>query len=212
MKTENQSIHKQLLRPISIVMMAGIMIASYPVQSFSAGNTNISSTISTKKLAYHSQGTYKSDRFRFQFNYSPKDFVVNYQTSRRSSDVNLATVDIWTKQHAQRIKAGVYEGGTEYPANVQVNVYKNSQRFPLLTWIQQSQQFPADRQFKTVKIAGRNAIQFQASGLYENTHIAVINPKNSQIIIVTLSQIGSGNNDAIYRKAYEQVLKSLKFI
>ncbi len=69
----------------------------------------------------------------------------------------------------------------------------------------------ADIKFNTVKLAGKNAIQFGYSGLYEHKHIPVVNPSTSQIIVVKISQISSSNNDAGYHRAYEQILKSLTF-
>ncbi|ADI65138.1 conserved hypothetical protein ['Nostoc azollae' 0708] len=67
------------------------------------------------------------------------------------------------------------------------------------------------RKFNTVKVPGKSAIQFGSSGLYEHKHIAVVNPNNYQIIVVTLSQISSSKNDAVYRRAYEHILKSITF-
>jgi hypothetical protein len=67
------------------------------------------------------------------------------------------------------------------------------------------------RKFNTVKVGGKNSIQFGSSGLYEHKHIAVVNHNNSQTTVVTLSQISSSKNDAVYRRAYEHILKSLTF-
>ncbi|MBK1987724.1 hypothetical protein A0J48_009275 [Sphaerospermopsis aphanizomenoides BCCUSP55] len=206
----NRNIHKLLFSSASIVAVTAIAITSSSSPSFSYASTNVAPKTSTEKLVAYNLSVYRSN-FGFKFNYSSKDFVVSQKTNRGGSNSSLAIVNIWTKEHNRKIQAGAYEGGTEYPANVQVTVSKNPQRLPLLTWIQQNQNFAATRNFKTAKIANKNAIQFESSGLYEHKHIAVVNPKNSQIIVVTLAQVGSGNNDAVYRRAYEQVIQSLSF-
>lgn len=75
--------------------------------------------IPTPTIVSQSQGVYRSDRFLFRFTYSSKDFVIDNDISTPSNgiDAPVEALDIWTKQHAQEIRAGAYEGGTEYPAD-----------------------------------------------------------------------------------------------
>jgi hypothetical protein len=157
---------------------------------------------------------YRSDRFRFRFSYSLQDFVIDDKilTPRNNVDAPLAAIDIWTKQHAQKIRAGAYEGGTEYPANVQVAVYNNPRKLSLQKWVQQSNQFTGSRDFKPAKIARQTGIKFQSSGLYEHENVVFISPKDARIIVVSLSKTGYGNNDALYRRAYQQVVNSFAFL
>lgn len=175
--------------------------------------TSSENPIPAANLVSQKQAIYRSDRYGFQFSYSPKDFVVDEKTNKPSSKDNLlATIDIWTHQHAKKIRSGAYEGGTEYPANVSVRVSRNPQKLPLQKWIQQSNQFGITRTFKNTKIAGQNAIAFQSSGLYENENIVFSSPKNSNIIVITFAKTNYGNNDAIYKKAFEQVVNSFAFV
>ncbi|MBD2342581.1 hypothetical protein [Anabaena subtropica] len=168
---------------------------------------------STATIASQSQGVYRSDRFLFRFTYSSKDFVIdnNISTPSNGIDAPLAALDIWTKQHAQKIRAGAYEGGTEYPANVSIRVYNNPKKLALQQWVKQSNQFTMSRDFKIARIAGKTGIKFQSSGLYENESVVFINPKDSRIIVVSLSKNGT-NNDAIYRRAYQQIANSFTFV
>ncbi|WP_016953491.1 hypothetical protein [Anabaena sp. PCC 7108] len=211
MKVNIQNIYKWFFSPVSVGVLTVITIASSPSLSFGAATTNISSPTTSRKLVAQNEGNYRNNTFKLRFNYSTKDFVLDHKTTRPSSNLNLLVIDLWNKKHAQKIKAGAYEGGAEYPANAQVRVYYNPRRLSLQNWVKQSQDFAAPKKFSNVKIAGQNALQFESSGLYENKHTVLINPKNSNIIVISLSQIGSGNDDAIYRKGYQQVLQSLRF-
>jgi hypothetical protein len=202
MKLNYQYFQKLLSSSVSFFVITAIAIPLYPVGSIRAEAT---------RIVTQNQGSYKSDRLGIRFNYSAQDFVVQEKTSSRKSDNQVEVIDIWTQEHARKIQSGAYERGTEYPANVHLAVYKNPQKLPLRTWIQRSMYFPASKQFNNVKIAGQNAVKFTASGLYENQHIAVVHPNNGNIVVVTLSQIGSGDNDAKYRKVYGQVVQSLSF-
>lgn len=157
-------------------------------------------------------GTYRSDRFGFQFSYPTEEFaIIEPPTPANNEDSPLETIDIWTQEHAQKIKAGAYEGGTEYPPNVQVTVASNPQKLSLQAWVQQSNQFSVTRNFKDTTVAGQNAIAFEASGLYENEHVAFNSPEGSNVVVITFSKINYGDHDATYRRAYEQVINSFTF-
>jgi len=169
--------------------------------------------IPTPTIVSQSQGVYRSDRFLFRFTYSSKDFVIDNDISTPSNgiDAPVEALDIWTKQHAQEIRAGAYEGGTEYPANVSIRVYNNTKKLSLQQWVKQSNQFTMSRDFKIARIAGKTGIKFQSSGLYESESVVFMNPKDTQIIVVSLSK-NSTNDDAVYRRAYQQIVNSFIFV
>ncbi|OCQ88860.1 hypothetical protein BCD64_03710 [Nostoc sp. MBR 210] len=210
MQIHNKQIQQWILSPILMSLVAfGTIACQFPV------NSSVTKQAAKPVVTLaQTPGIYRSDRFRFRFSYSTKDFVIDNKisTPRNNVDVPLASVDIWTKQHAQKIRAGAYEGGTEYPANVQVAVYNNPRKFSLQQWVKQSNQFSATRDFKSAKIAGQTGVKFQSSGLYENENVAFISPKDSRIIVVSLSKTGNSNNDALYRQAYQQVVNSFTFL
>ncbi|MBD2301176.1 hypothetical protein [Nostoc sp. FACHB-190] len=211
MQIHNKQIQQWILSPILMSLVAAGTIAYQVPVNASVTNQAIAKPIGTLAQA---SGVYRSDRFRFRFGYSNKDFVIDNKISTPKNNVGepLAAIDIWTKQHAQKIRAGAYAGGTEYPANVQVAVYNNPRKFSLQQWIKQSNQFSATRDFKSAKIAGQTGVKFYSSGLYENEHVAFISPKDSRIIVVSLSKTGYGNDDAVYRRAYQQVVNSFTFL
>jgi hypothetical protein len=211
MKLNPKFVQKLVFSPMSVVILATAVISSSPIPSFAATTTNIEPATTSRKLIAQNQGAYRNNTFKLRFNYSASEFVLDHKTTRPSSNLNLLVIDIWNKKHAQKIKSGAYEGGTEYPANVKVMVYYNPQKLSSQNWVKKSQDFVAPKKLSNVKIAGQKAIQFESDGLYANKHIVVVNPKNSNIIVITLSQIGSGNDDATYRKAYNQIIKSLSF-
>ncbi len=217
MQVDYKQIKQWILQPILMSLVAAGTLACQSTVSSSPTNQAIAKPVvlldkSTPKPVAQ-QAIYRSDRFRFRFSYS-KDFVIDNQISTPRNNVNtpLTAVDIWTKQHAQKIRAGAYEGGTEYPANVQVAVYNNPRKFSLQKWVKQSNEFTGSRDFKSAKIAGQTGVKFQSSGLYENENVAFISPKDSRIIVVSLSKTGYGNNDTIYRRAYQQVVNSFAFL
>ncbi|MEP0981025.1 hypothetical protein [Leptolyngbya sp. FACHB-17] len=157
------------------------------------------------------QDVYRNDRLGFEFRYPEKDFVVDPSTKVPPTEADkIATIEIWTKERYQKLKAGAYEGGTEYPANVQVAVYQNSKKLDLQNWIQQNNRFAAPQQFRTTTISGQTGIAFQSSGLYEHEHIAF--QSDDEITLVTLSKTGYGNNDAAYRTAFDQIIRTFKKI
>jgi hypothetical protein len=205
-------LHKLLVSSASVIVLATAALTTTAVPAFSATNTNIEAQTNSKvNLIAQNQGSYRNSTFRLKFNYSGQEFVVDPLTTKPSSNLNLLVLDLWTKKHAQKIKFGAYQGGTEYPANVQVKIYYNPRKLSLQNWVKQSQDFAAPKKFSTVKIAGQNAIQFESSGLYEHKNIALVNSKNSHIIVVSLAQVGSGYDDPAYRRVYQQVINSLGF-
>lgn len=205
-------IHKFLVSPISVVLLATAAVSTAAFSSFAATSTNIESQTNSKiNLMAQNQGSYRNSTFRLKFNYSGQEFVIDPLTTKPSSNLNLLVLDFWTKKHVQRIKSGAYQGGAEYPSNVKMKIYYNPRKLSLQNWVKQSQDFAAPKKFSNVRIAGQNAIQFESSGLYENKNIALVNPKNSQIIVVSLAQMGSGSDDSAYRRVYQQVINSLSF-
>ncbi len=213
MTVDYKHIQRWILQPALIGLATVGMLACQPQATFSSHGA-IATPKSTPKQVSQKPGTYRSDRLRFQFSYSAKDFVIDNQisTPRNNVDSPLSTIDIWTKNHAQKIRAGAYQGGTEYPANVNITVNNNPRKLSLQNWVKQSQQFGVTRDFQSARIAGQTGIKFQSSGLYENEHVAFFSPKDSRIIVLTLSKTGYGNNDAIYRRAYQQIINSFAFV
>ncbi|BAT54758.1 unknown protein [Nostoc sp. NIES-3756] len=206
--------YKRIVNPILMgLIVIGAMSYKPVIASSSITKEDVRLEKSTPKTVAQNQGVYRSDRYKFRFTYPSRDFVIDRNISTPSNTVGsaLATIDIWTKQQAQKIRAGAYEGGTEYPPNVNVRVYNNPKKLPLQNWVKQSNQFSQTRDFRTARIAGQTGIKFNSDGLYASENVVFVNPRDSRIIVIAFSKIG-GNNDVIYRRAYQQVVNSFAFV
>ncbi|MBD2208475.1 hypothetical protein H6G27_01140 [Nostoc linckia FACHB-104] len=215
MNVKYQQIQKLIVHPalIGLVATSGIV-----------GSLVVNSAFSTQAIAKQVVATdvhkpippdataYRS-RWGFSFGYSLNSVAIEEKIAARTNNANslLGTIDVWTQEHAQKIRNGAYEGGSEYPANIRITVYNNRRKLPLQKWIKQSNQFVATGGFKNTQIAGRNGLKFTSSGLYENEHVAFVKPKDSRIIVVTLSKSGASNNDSTYQIAYQFLLDSFSF-
>ncbi|MDL5056234.1 hypothetical protein [Geitlerinema calcuttense] len=206
MNTQTQS----LVRFLLFSLVAASAIACQPEEPIA----NTPPVHSPGNSISDGRGIYQSDRFDFQFSYPSDEFTIDETLTAPNNGAasSLATVDIWTKEHAQKIKSGAYEGGAEYPANVSITVSENPQNLSLRAWVEQSNQFSITRDFQDTTVAGQSAIAFQSSGLYENDHLVFANPDRSEIVTVTFSKIDYGNHDATYQKAFEQVKRSFTFV
>ncbi|BAY23451.1 hypothetical protein NIES2100_32160 [Calothrix sp. NIES-2100] len=211
MKVNYQQLPKWILHPVFMGLVVTSAMACISVTKSAIGKEVVS--LDAPKPIAPDQVGYRSS-LGFGFGYSLNSFVIEEKISHPRNKLNypLGTVDIWTNQHAQQILSGEYAGGTEYPANVRISVYRNIRKLPLQKWVQQSNQFVATREFKPAKIAGQNGIKFKSSGLYENEHVIFSHPKDSRIIVMTLSKTGSGNDDASYQTVYQQIVDSFSLI
>lgn len=222
MVTYNKSLKKWVLQPVLLSLVALSAIACQqnspqplPSESPASDSSNvITPPAKSPQPTSSNKGIYRSDRFDFQFSYASDEFVIDEALATPANNVDspLETIDIWTENHAQKIRAGEYEGGTEYPANVSVTVSENLQNLSLREWVEQSNQFAIPSEFQNTTVAGQSAIAFQSSGLYENENVVFTSPDKSQIITVTFSKINYGDHDAIYQKAFEQVKGSFAFV
>lgn len=218
MKVNYQQAHKWILHPVLIGLVAtGAIACKSEVNSTLTNSAIAQEVVSLEKSApkpVPPDATSYRSRLGFSFGYSLNSFVVEEKISKSKNSVNspLGTIDIWTKKHAQQIRAGAYQGGAEYPANVQIAVYTNTRKVPLQNWIKQSNRFVEIREVQSAKIAGQNGIKFKSSGLYDNEHIVFSSPKNSRIIVVSLSKFGSGSDDIAYQRAYQLIVDSFRLI
>lgn len=204
---------KWILHAVLLSSVTVVAIGCQPQSPIVNSSPTNSVEVSTPKPVSQSQAIYRSDRFNFQFSYSAKDFVVDTPSiPANEQNSTLANIEIWTQEDGQAIRSGKYEGGTEYPPNVRVTVFGNPQNLPLGKWVQQKNNFAAPGEFKNATIAGQNAIAFQSEGLYANKHIAFNSPDDSQIIVVTFSDVNNVGNDSIYQRAFQDVVNSFTFV
>lgn len=154
---------------------------------------------------------YHSARFGFHFTYPADQFVAIEDTDSSPEVEAVGAIQIWTTQHDRAIKAGEYEGGAEYPANVSVTVQPNPSRLPLKDWVQQTDWLTGTRDITETPVAGQAAIAFQSSGLYEQENVALVSPDGTSVVLITLNKTNYSNNDVPYQAVYQQIVSSLAF-
>ncbi|WP_228035397.1 hypothetical protein [Oculatella sp. LEGE 06141] len=162
-----------------------------------------------------SLATYRSDRLGVQFSYSADEFVVDNEPPVPASTADAATadIDVWTKKHDQQIRAGAYNGGTEYPANVHIFVRNNPQQLSLRDWVEQSNLFGiVSGNFNQTTVAAQDAIAFESSGLYENESVVFASPDGARVIVIEVAKVGNEVNDAPYQTVFEQIIRSFEFV
>ncbi|MGG6265517.1 hypothetical protein ACQ4M3_05870 [Leptolyngbya sp. AN03gr2] len=205
MTCPSRSFQKWILGSVAFSLMAGTIMACQQQPLIVASSP-------TPAQVSSAQSIYRNDRLGFEFHYPEKNFVIDPLTKVPPTEADaIATIEIWTQEHYQKLKAGAYEGGTEYPANVQVAVYQNPKKLDLQNWVQQNHRFAAPQQFKTTTIAGQTGVAFQSNGLYEHEHIA-FRSADDEVVLITLSKTGYGNRDATYRTVFDQIVRSFKQI
>ncbi len=210
--------HLKRYRLLSSAAVLAVGIAALSAVNFS-GITQANQGHLASEAGTQNQAVYEVDRYGFQFSYSPSQFVVvPSQQAPLSNPSALSTINIWTKQHYQKIKSGAYQG-SEYPANVTVSVHRNPQQLPLQQWVQQNNWFVQAKGFQERAgsteldpngTARQKGLFFTSTGLYERENIVFKSPKDSNIIVISLAKTNYGNSDAIYRKAFSAAISSLK--
>jgi hypothetical protein len=152
---------------------------------------------------------YTSNRTRFQFDY-PAGFIVEAKPSSiAGNDRSLEWIDLWTQRDYDGIKSRVTP--TELPPNVSVAVQQNSQRLALRDWVMRNNQFASPQGFRSLTIAGQDAIVFQSTGLYDYENVVLATPNRSEVIVIRLDKVGQLESDAVYRPAFQQIISSLQF-
>lgn len=158
-------------------------------------------------LRVNNQAVY-TDRYGFKFSYSPTEFIVVSQSAQSGNTSEVGWIAIWTKQDYQKISR-VYEG--DYPPNVTISVHRNPQQLSLQQWIQQKDWIVDAKNFQQRTIAGQKGLFFTYRGLYEHENIIFKNPRDNNMILISFAKTNHGSsNDAVYRKAFNEAINSLK--
>ncbi|WP_143467635.1 hypothetical protein [Leptolyngbya ohadii] len=151
---------------------------------------------------------YENPQAGFRFSY-PADFVI--ADPRGDSAGELQTIDLWQEEIHKAIVAGKYEGGTEYPANVQIRMGRNPERLFLKDWVErQSEQFSLPKDFEEYSIGGQNGLSFRSTGLYEQENVVVASPDMQTVMVISLGTIGVPEMDDPNRRAFTQILNSFQ--
>ncbi|HEY9636176.1 MAG TPA: hypothetical protein V6D14_22410 [Coleofasciculaceae cyanobacterium] len=157
----------------------------------------------------NSQTIYQSARSGFRFQY-PADYVTESREVPGSSGSSIEAIDIWTQRDYEGIKARPSQN-PELPPNVSVEAYQNPRRRSLKDWVAQNNRFVSPKNFKSLTVAGQEAIAFDSTGLYEYENVVIPSPNGSTAIVISLAKIGVPENDKAYQPAFEQILSTFQF-
>lgn len=185
-------------------------------QSLSKLAESIPATSATPTLdsAQPDQNRYESKLLGFSFAY-PDDFVVDdaENLTTATKDALQTTLELWQRKKYQAIQAGKYSGGTELPPNVQISVYRNNDHLPLQEWVlRRRTQFVQPGEFQTQSIAGQEALAFRSTGLYEHENVVLPTPDGTEVLVISLAEVGVAQVDAPNQRAFEQVLLTFQFM
>lgn len=212
---------KLVLQSVLFSLLAGIAIAC-SAKPDSVGNSAPVSVDSPKVQSSVAQGTqpsvspvqpsqtiYHSDRAGFRFEY-PAGYVIESREIPSNESNVIEAIDIWTPKDYQGMNAQP-SPYLESPANVSVEVYRNSRRLPLKDWVAQTNRFVSPNNFKSLTVAGQDAIAFHSTGLYESENVVIPSPKGSDLIVISFAKLGVPENDKAYQPAFEKIISTFEF-
>lgn len=205
---------------LALVLTALVSSACQPAaspespSSPSASSVSSSPSASSSPLASSPAATatnrYDNPSIGLGFTY-PQDFVVDDAATTQPPESATALIELWQQERFEAIQAGEYEGGTEFPPNVQITVYDNPDRLSLQDWVaRQNQQFTQPQDFQTRTIANQPALTFASTGLYEHENVVLQGRDETEVIGISLATVGVEAVDEPNRRAFDQVLSSLE--
>lgn len=149
--------------------------------------------------------TYSSTKFGFRFAY-PNDYVVD--ASRENQPIQYTgaqgMIEIWKDSDYEAIQAQAFEAGTEYPANISIEVFDNADRQPLTHWKGELSQ--TDR---PLTVAGQDAITYASTGLYEQDNVLLFTPNGQQVIRLSVGYIDAADP---MRQVFQEIVSNFTFI
>lgn len=161
------------------------------------------------KTATQTQATYMNERFNFRFRY-PSDLALD--TSRevvrpQRGDTLRSQLSLWPQAVYDKIQAGDYEGGAEYPPDLSISVHRTPRNQSLAEWAEGYQ--PGIQNVQPIEVAGQPGISYQADGLYPSDNVAFYSP-DRQLIHLSASYLDP--NDSPLRDAFPEVVSSFEFV
>ncbi len=154
------------------------------------------------------QKVYPSAKFGFRFGY-PHDYVVdNSKENRRPQpgETWQGTIEIWKSTDYQALRAGSYQGGTEAPPNININVHSNSSQRPLSYW--KDTLTIGSSSVRTLTVGGQQAIAFTSDGLYGFDNVMLLSPDRRRVIWLNRGYLNPSDPS---RQAFQQIVSSFSF-
>ncbi|MBD2097408.1 hypothetical protein H6F90_20120 [Trichocoleus sp. FACHB-591] len=152
------------------------------------------------------KNTFQSDRFGFRFQY-PEGFTPDNRSENKPPEAKealLGRLEVWDSEDYQAIASGTWKGG-EYPASVTISVFDNAQKRPLAAWKEANLSRGKD---KNITVAGRDALAYASTGLYEADNVLFSSPDGRYVIHIHGAYI---NPEDPMRQAYQKVVSSFEF-
>lgn len=167
------------------------------------------SSDSPTQTAQSNSTVYESDRLGFSFGV-PNGFTLD--NSLESAEIEgefdfRGHIELWSNADYEDVQAGAYEGGTEYPPNVSITVYNNSEQLSPQSWVEGSNRFLRLGEYSTVTVAGQEAIAFESDGLYRSENIVFSSPNGEDILVISYAEGGEG-----YEQAFQEIVSTFEFI
>jgi len=153
-----------------------------------------------KAVTNKSSNLYQNQQMGIKFEY-PEGYTVDF-----SKEEN--TIKVWLNQDYQAIKSGKYqntESPSHLPSHLGISVEPNPQKLPSEEWVKTNDSFLDPEQFSNIAIAGKQALAFRSSGLFELEYLVIPSDNSNQMVVISIAE-----GDKKYQKVLNQVTSSLE--
>lgn len=153
-----------------------------------------------KAVTNKSSNIYQNQQMGIKFEY-PEGYTVDF-----SKEEN--TIKVWINQDYQAIKSGKYqntESPSHLPSHLGIFVEPNPQKLPPEEWVKTNDSFLDPEQFSNITIAGKQALAFRSSGLFELEYLVIPSDNSNQMVVISIAE-----GDKKYQKVLNQVTSSLE--
>jgi hypothetical protein len=145
-----------------------------------------------------SKGTsiYQNQQLGIKFEY-PAGYTIDDSKEQK-------VVNVWLTQDYQAVKSGKYEN-TEPPGHLNISVEANPQKLPPEEWVKGNSEFLDPANFSKKAIAGKPAVGFRSSGLFDFQHLIIPSDDGSSMVVISVAE-----GDQKYQKVLDKVTSSLE--
>ncbi|MDJ0675195.1 MAG: hypothetical protein QNJ36_07435 [Calothrix sp. MO_167.B42] len=117
------------------------------------------------------------------------------------------TIKVWLNKDYQAIKGKSQntESPSHLPSHLSISVEPNPQKLPPEEWVKTNDSFLDPEQFSNKAIAGKQALAFRSSGLFEFEYLIIPNDDGNQMVVISIAE-----GDKQYQKVLNKVTSSLE--
>ncbi|MDJ0615765.1 MAG: hypothetical protein QNJ63_03290 [Calothrix sp. MO_192.B10] len=150
-----------------------------------------------KAVTSKSTNIYQNQKLGIKFEY-PEGYTVDAPKEKKE-------INVWLNTDYQAIKSGKYQN-TEPPSHLNISVEPNPQKLPAKEWVKANDdQFLDAEKFSNKAVAGKQALAFHSSALFDYQYIVIPTSDGNQMIVISIEQ-----GDQKYQKALNRVTSSLE--